>query len=82
MLVPFVPVKVWKRISLALFPVIPAEAGIQQGRFMSETRLYENRPYDLDPGFHRGDDKKAIFSQIDFSKGDKHHLGQVAFNDG
>ena len=46
---------------------------------MSETRLYENRPYDLDPGFHRGDDKKAIFSQIDFSKGDKHDFGQVGW---
>jgi hypothetical protein len=36
-----------EKIRLGLFPVIPAEAGIQY------FQTFKNR---LDPGFHRGDD--------------------------
>jgi hypothetical protein len=38
-----------------LFPVISAEAGIQYFHAVKNS---------LDPGFHRGDDGKAIFSQV------------------
>jgi hypothetical protein len=42
--------------------VLPAKAGIQQIQPVKEI---------LDPGFHRGDDQKLIFSQLPFSKGEK-----------
>jgi hypothetical protein len=42
------------------FSVIPAEAGIQY--FQAFKKF-------LDPGFHRGDDKEAIFSHLPFAKG-------------
>jgi len=42
---------------LFLFSVIPAEAGIQY------FQAFKNF---LDPGFHRGDDQKAILSQLPF----------------
>ena len=44
-----------KKISLGLFNVIPAKAGIQ--RFNEITNI-------LDPGFHRGDEYSVIFSHL------------------
>ena len=44
-----------EKIGLGLFPVIPAEAGIQY------FPAFKNC---LDPGFYRGDEKKATFSQL------------------
>ncbi len=47
-------------MGLAKFPVIPAEAGIQDFQAVNKR---------LDPGFHRGDDQKAIFLNLPFDKG-------------
>ena len=44
-----------EKIDLVVFHVIPAKAGIQYFQAVKNC---------LDPGFHRGDDKKAIFSHL------------------
>ncbi len=49
-----------EKIGLRPFPVIPAQAGIQDFQALKDF---------LDPGFHRGDDKKAIFSHLSPRRG-------------
>jgi hypothetical protein len=44
-----------KNLVLCWFHVIPAKAGIQSFQQVINT---------LDPGFHRGDEEKAIFSKL------------------
>jgi hypothetical protein len=49
-----------EKIGLRPIAVIPAEAGIQYFQALKKF---------LDPGLHRGDDKKAIFSHLPPSRG-------------
>ncbi len=51
-----------EKIDLHTFFVIPAEAGIQY------FQAFKNF---LDPGFHRGDDQKLIFSHLQGARGDE-----------
>ena len=51
-----------KKLVCVLFPSFLAEAGIQ---YFQDVKNF------LDPGFHRGDDLKAIFTQLPFPKGER-----------
>ena len=57
-------------MGLHLFVVIPAKAGIQYFQAVNNC---------LDPGFHRGDDKKEIFSHLPPSEGEGEGLDLLPF---